>query len=280
MNGWTVAGLAPRSVRTYYGVLRAILNSAVAADLIARSPCRDIRMPPADRKRDIRFLTSEELDRLADAMPAEYRPMVFLAGVLGLRFSEVTGLRVGRVDLLRGTLEVAETIAEVRGHVLRADVKTNASRRTLPLPSFLTEELSAHFRARGLTGADPDALIFVADDGGPVRAANFRHRVWKEATRDADLEGLTFHHLRHTSVGFLIDAGAHLAVMQRRIGHSSIRTTLDVYGHVLPDTDQTVTDHLEGLFGSDDRSQPRPHDDVPDDGIADVIEIDRDRTGT
>ena len=242
--------LAPASVRTNYGVLRAVLNAAVAADLIARSPCRGIKLPAAGRTHPIRFLSPEELVRLADAMPAEYRPMVYLAGVLGLRWSEIAGLRVGRLDLMRRTLHVAETLSEVEGVVMAADVKSRAGRRTLELPSFVVAMLADHLAGRGLTGAEPDALVFASPDGGPLRPANFRSRVWGPAVRAAGFEGegLTFHHLRHSAVGLLIDANAALAVMQKRMGHASIRTTLDVYGHVLPATDHATTTHLEGLF--------------------------------
>ncbi len=146
--------LAPATVRTNYGVLRAILNAAVATDLIARSPCRGIKLPAAERRHPLRFLSPEELVRLAGAMPAEYRPMAYLAGVLGLRWSEVAGLRVGRIDLLRRTLLVAETVAEVDGVVMAADVKSRAGRRTLELPSFLVAMLADHLARRGLTAAD------------------------------------------------------------------------------------------------------------------------------
>jgi integrase len=261
---------APRSVHTYYGVLRAILNAAVNADLLGRSPCRGVRLPPPERRRAIRFLTELELRRLAAATPDPYRPMVYAAGVLGLRWSEVAGLRVGCLDLTRGTLEVAETIAEVNGYVLRADVKTASSRRTLPIPRFLAELLTEHLAARGLGDADTDALVFVAPDGGPLRAGNFRNRIWARATAASGLKGLTFHHLRHSAVGFLIDSGAHVAVIQKRMGHSSIRTTLDVYGHVLPDTDQTATDHLERLFGARTRRAV-----AADGALTPVIQLDQ-----
>lgn len=242
------ARLAPATVRTNYGVLSAVLNAAVEADLIGRSPCRGIKLPAAERRREVRFLTADELDRLAEAMPVEYRQVVYLAGVLGLRWSEVAGLRVGRVDLLRRKLEVSETVAEVDGLSMTADVKSPASRRVLDVPAFLADSLAEHLAERKLTGADADAFVFTAPEGGPLRPGNFRNRVWAPAVQAAGLEGLTFHHLRHSAVGFLIDANAHPAVMQRRIGHGSIRTTLDVYGHVLPSTDQAATQHLEQLF--------------------------------
>jgi integrase len=208
--------LQSATVRTVYGVLRAILNAAVAADLIVRSPCRAVRSPAARRPR-IRFLSADELDRLAAATPIEYRPMIYLGGVLGLRWSEVVGLRVGRLNFFRETLEVAEAMAEIAGETMRAEVKSPASRRTLAVPPFLVAMLSEHLKARGLSGADPDALVFVAPQGGPVHGANFRRRVWTPAIKRAGLDGLTFHGLRHTSVGLMIEVGAHIEAIKQRV---------------------------------------------------------------
>ncbi len=106
--------LQPRTVATNYGVFRACMKAAEEADLISRSPCRGVKLETLDRP-EIRFLEREELDRLAAAMPVDYRAMIYVAGVLGLRWSEVIGLRVGRIDFLRRSLTVAETIAEVNG---------------------------------------------------------------------------------------------------------------------------------------------------------------------
>ena len=111
--------MKPATVRTNYGVLRTILRSAVDADLIAQSPCRGVRLPAETKRR--RFLSADELTRLAEAMPAQYRAMVFLARVLGLRWSEVAGLRVGRICLTRRTLEIVETCAEVNGRISFAE---------------------------------------------------------------------------------------------------------------------------------------------------------------
>jgi integrase len=196
------------------------------------------------------ILTPEELDQLANAMPHHYQTMIYLTGVLGLRWSEVAGLRVGRLDLLRRKLTVAETLAEVRGHVHFADVKTKAARRTLDVPPFLAEMLAEHLAGRGVSGRDPHALVFVSATGAPLRATHFRKRVWAPAVTAARLDGqgLTFHHLRHSAVGFLIAVNAPPRVIQRRMGHSSIRVTFDVYGSVLPQVEESVTDSLSDLF--------------------------------
>ncbi|MFN2503902.1 MAG: tyrosine-type recombinase/integrase [Acidimicrobiales bacterium] len=94
------AKVAPATVRTNVGVLRAVLNAAVEADLISRSPVRRIKLetaPACHRP----TLTPEELEALADAVPGRYRALVLAAGVVGLRWSELVGLRIANVNLSR-----------------------------------------------------------------------------------------------------------------------------------------------------------------------------------
>lgn len=149
---------------------------------------------------------------------------------------------------MRRRLEIIETISEIEGKLIAADVKAPASRRGLNLPPFVANMLAKHLARRGISAADKDTLVFVAPEGGPLRSGNFRTRVWKPAVHAAGFDGFTFHHLRHTAVGYLVETKAHPAQIQRRIGHASIRTTFDVYGHVLDTTDQATTDDLEALF--------------------------------
>jgi integrase len=143
---------------------------------------------------------------------------------------------------------VTETCAEVEGRLLFADVKTSASRRTVAIPIFLVELLVEHLTL--VERREPSALVFTAPEGGPLRRSLFRQRVWLPAVERADLKGLTFHGLRHSAAGLMIELGAHPTIMQARLGHSSIRTTLDVYGHVLPAADEAVTSALDELFAS------------------------------
>jgi len=178
--------------------------------------------------------------------------MIYVAGVLGLRWSEVAGLRVGRLDLVARTLTVVETLAEVEGRLIFSDVKSPSSRRTISMPRFLATMLEDHLRQRGLPG--PDELVFVAPDGGPLHAGNFRNRVWAPAVRQAGLEGLTFHGLRHSAAGLLISLGAPDHLLQQRLGHSSSRVSRDIYGHVLPAVDESVVADIDEAFGRASRT--------------------------
>ena len=237
--------LQPTSVRTYYGVLRAMMNAAVEIDLIVRTPCRGIKLPKDDHDQP-RFLSMDELHQLADATPNEYRAMVYVAGILGLRFSEVAGLQVKRLDFLRRTMAITETIAEVEGRIIVAPTKTKASRRTLSVPAPLMDMLAAHLAETGRKA--PDDYVFTAPQGGPLRINHFRKRVWIPTTIRAGFDGLTFHGLRHSAAGLMIELGTHPRVIQKRMGHASIRTTFDIYGSVLPEVDQELTDGLGKLI--------------------------------
>lgn len=235
--------LAPSTVDAVYTVLHAALNAAVDAELIAVTPCRGIKLPPK-RPSEKKFLTPEEIDRLAAAMVPEYRPMIYIAAYLGLRWSEVAGLRVKRIDLLRRTMTVAETAAFVGGF---ADVKSKAGRRTIKMPDFLADMIAAHLAHRGLTAKDGDALLFVAQRGGRLYAANWHKRFWKTAVADSGL-AVNYHGLRHTSVGLMVATGTHPKVIQQRLGHSSWSTTMDVYGHVLESVDDGLDEKLQAMF--------------------------------
>jgi integrase len=165
--------VGPGTTRSIYGVLRAALN-AVNAELLARSPARGIKLPQTPRT-DVVTLRPEELHRLAAALPDRWGPMVYVAGACGLRFSEVAGLRVGRVDLAHHRLQVVETAPQVGGD--RAEPKTPAGRRTVPLPSLIAEVLDEHLGRYGLAG-EADAWVFSAPRGGRLHAANWHKRAW------------------------------------------------------------------------------------------------------
>jgi integrase len=237
--------LAPSTVRTNLAVLRAMLNAAVNADLLLASPVRGIRLPP-DRRTEKTFLAFDQLVALGDAVPSQYKAVIYLAGLMGLRWSEIAGLRVGRIDFMRRTIAITETLAEVEGVLMVADVKSRSSRRTLSMPRPMVDILAAHLATRA--PVQPNEYVFLGPQGGPLRRSTFRSRVWAPAVKEVGLVGLTFHGLRHTSAGLMREVQAHPQVIQQRLGHSSSRTTTDVYGWITPVGDEVVTRSLEALF--------------------------------
>ena len=136
-------GLAPATVQKAYQVLGKVMGAAVDAGMLAQSPCRRMPLPKVERE-EMRFLTPAQVAALAGAITPRYRALVLVGAYGGLRIGELAGLRRSRVDLLRGTVQVAEIVVEVRGILHVGPPKTRASRRTVGLPRFVVEELAAH----------------------------------------------------------------------------------------------------------------------------------------
>ncbi len=123
----------------------------------------------------------------------------------------------------------------------------------MPLP--IAEELAAHLKHDA--PHDPTDLIFKSPTGMPLRRKHFRRRVWLPAVKEAGFDDLTFHGLRHSAAGLMIEIGTHPRVIQKRLGHSSIRTTMDVYGRVLEDVDTEVVDGGLGVLLGGAPNSPR-----------------------
>ena len=170
----------------------------------------------------MRFLEPDELAQLAEAHPAFYRPLVFTAGYVGMRWGELAGLALDHVDLLR-TIRVERQLVEVGGAVHFGPPKTRAGIRTVTMPPTLDEILAEHFASPAVQSS---RLAFPGPEGAPLRRSNFR-RVWGKACSAAGLDGLVFHELRHTAAALAIAQGAHPIAIKERLGHSSITVTMD-----------------------------------------------------
>jgi integrase len=247
VGAWT-ARMAPRTVRRTYGTLRAVLNFAVETDRLVRTPCRGIKLPAVEAGAR-KPLNTVEIGRLAGAMSPDAAPMVWLGAVLGLRWGEVAGLRVGRIDLLRRTVTVSEQVTRGIGGVgIVCPPKSVAGLRTLTIPGPLVDVLSAHLSRRGLTGADPDAFLFPNSDGSPLDYSNWRRRVWLPAVASVGLRGVGFHDLRRANATAMVLDGVDVKTAQTRLGHADPRLTLAVYAQATNEGDRQAADRLGARF--------------------------------
>jgi integrase len=257
VNAWSSRS-APRTVSRQYDVVRAMLRSAVEADRLVRSPCRGIKLPAIPTP-ERHALANDELARLARAVGPTYEPMVWLGALLGLRWGECAGLRVGRIDFLNRRLAVVEQATRVaHGRIVFGPPKSDAGRRTLSLPVALVDVLAGHLAARGLSAADRTALVFVSPRGDVIDYGHWRQRVWLPACREAHVEGLTFHDLRRANATALVAAGVDLKTAQVRLGHSDPRLTLAVYAQATNDNDRKAAESVADRMM--DRPDPRTVD--------------------
>ena len=161
-----------------------------------------------------------------------------------MRWGELAALRVERVNVLRGTIDVVEALAEVGGHLPpRAD--QDEARRTISLPRFLGEMLGEHIDRF----PSVDGHVFSSAEGMALRRRNFYRRHYKPAVTRAGLDpDPRFHDLRHTCAALLIAKGAHAKEIVERLGHSTTRLTMDRYGHLLPSLDERLREGPEATY--------------------------------
>ena len=191
VNTWAATS-SPASVSRQYATLRAVFNYAVTTDMLRRSPCRGVNLPPVE-PRESPLVTAQDLEYLALHLPG-YEPFPYLGGVLGLRWAEVAGLRVRSVDFTKSTVTVEQQWTRGAGGVMVSQrPKTRAGRRTIASPDWLTDMLAHHLAERGVSQDDREADVFVGSDGQRLDYSNWRSRVWIPTTEAAGLGGLRFH---------------------------------------------------------------------------------------
>jgi len=248
-------GLAPATVHKIFRLFARVLDEAVEDGLITVSPCRRIKLPSIVRGE--RFaLEPEHVQAVADVVPDRYRALILTAAATGLRWGELVGLRVGRVDMLRREIDVAETLVEMaNGRFSFGPPKTVKSRSRVSFPAGLSAVLAAHldeYGPRTAHGAlDRDGLVFTSRNGGYLRRSNFRRNVWQPALAAVDLPATVhFHDVRHFTASLLIDAGASPLEVSEKLRHARPSVTLDVYSHKFRGADERTDAMLgDALFG-------------------------------
>lgn len=235
------SGFSPRSVRNHLAVLRAVLKTAVAFDLVDTNVAMKVTAPRHFRKEQ-RFLTPAEMKAVLDACPRAWSLLLALPMYAAARKGECLALRWSSVSIDRRQIAF---VRSMRGAVEHT-VKSSASHASV----VMAEELVPLFLERRERVADPiNGLVFSRsekplDDGTP-------NRVLTKACLKAGIEPCTFHQLRHSSIAALIATNAHPLVVSRFARHASVETTMDLYGHLLsPAGGDAVADLSQLISGS------------------------------
>jgi integrase len=221
--------LAAATVRSIHLVLFSVLEWAVKEELISRNPARGVPLPKKPPRSHV-YLSHPEVETLATAARGHGTLIRFLA-YTGLRWSEVSALTVGNLDLAARRATIERAYKDIKGKLTLGTPKKGES-RSVPFPAFLVPELEAF-----TDGRPDDELVFTAPRGGPIWLRNWRPRVFNPAVKAAAFggRGLTPHKLRHTAASLAIAAGADVYVVQTMLGHAKPSITLDTYGHLWPD---------------------------------------------
>lgn len=239
-----------KSLENQRGLLAGVLTRAVEKGYLPRNPVKGIRLPRGNEGEavEMRILTHEEYAEVEARMDEHYRPLLrFLAGT-GARWGEAVALPVADLDLKAGTVRIRRALKWSPDNKRKVGAtKTKKSNRTVALPKDLIPELRE--LCKGKKGTD---LVFQAKRGGPVLHRTFWSRYWLPAVSHLEPRP-RIHDLRHSHASWLLAAGVPIHIVSARLGHESIQTTVDTYGHLLPDAQLVAANAAELAF----RSAPR-----------------------
>jgi integrase len=244
-NGRMRTTTGPTQRAHAYSLLRTILNTAVADEVIPANPCRVRGAGSTRRARKIQAATLPELEAIVAGMPARYRLMVLLAAWCALRFGELAELR--RCDIIVKTATIRVRRGVIRGEDGRVvkDPKSEAGQRDVNIPPHLMPAVKAHLRDH--VEASRDALMFPAAAGGHMAPSSL-YTVYYPAREAAGRPDLRFHDLRHTGAVLAAATGATLAELMARLGHSTVSAAL-LYQHAAADRDKVIAAALSELAG-------------------------------
>ena len=219
------------------GVLSGILGDAVKGKRIVTNPAKGAENLPRKIARRHVYLTADDVMRLADASGA-HRVLVLILAFCGLRWGEAIGLRVRDVEFLRRRLAVSENAVQIGArHVVGP----------------------ANHRGFGhQVGKAPGDLLFPARDGGYLKRPKSDTGWFQAAVKKAKVQAITPHGLRHTAASLAVSAGVNILALQRMLGHTSAKMTLDQYSDLFDDDLDAVAASLHAKYSPGSVSKACP----------------------
>ncbi|MEE1818293.1 site-specific integrase [Streptomyces sp. SP18ES09] len=239
-------------------VLRTSLTAACREELVSRNVATLVEPPTVAARELSPWSLDETLDFLAAARKDPLYAAFVLAIALGFRRGEVVGLRWENVDLDKREIRVRTQRQRVAGEVYEDDPKGRRRKQTLPLPAICVAPLrwqrlkQAAARERAGEKWTETGYVFTTRTGQPIEPRNL-YRSFTRVAKNADLRVVRLHDARHGTATLLTAAGVPPRVVMEILGHSQIAVTMNVYTHVVQDTQREAVSHMDRLL----RSRPR-----------------------
>ncbi|MCI3226880.1 site-specific integrase [Streptomyces sp. NP-1717] len=244
----TTAATAKESHR----VLRTALTAACREELVSRNVASLVEPPRAKSRELSPWSLDETLDFLAAARKDPLYAAFVLAVAMGLRRGEIVGLRWGDIDLEKRVLHVRQQTQRRRG-VLYNDDPKGRRRRAVPLPAMCIAPLRWHrmrqaaAKLRAGESWDDGGYVFTTRNGRSVEPRNV-YRSFTRVAGSAGIRVVRLHDARHGCATLLTAAGVAPRVVMEILGHSQISITMDVYTHVVQDTQREAISHMDRLL--------------------------------
>ncbi|MGA6873054.1 tyrosine-type recombinase/integrase [Streptomyces pratensis] len=246
VSKYNLSGTYPNRVARY---VRGVFRLAVIDRVIPVSPFEQIPAPAMDETAVQPPDIAEVRQLLAAATIDRWRAMLEVTALTGLRSGEIRGLRLARVDFLRRTMLVDQQLVYEKGKGLYFDeLKTGAGLRTLPLNRRVVDVLAAYIERHPVPQSGPGAgLIFTMPAAGLIGESTIDYAL-KSICKRAGVEPRHWHELRHHYASVLIAGGENPKVVQKRLGHKDVMTTLRTYSHLFAEAEERTRDVLDAAW--------------------------------
>jgi integrase len=250
------SGLSPSTVRRIRAVLAQCLDQAIRWELVHRNVGTLSRSPKMVRHEG-RTLTPDQARHLLESLRGHRNEALYaLMLSTGLRRGEALGLRWSDFDRETGVLRVSRQLKREGARLVTTDTKTSLSRRAVNLPEPMMKALLSHEdrqrQERDHLGQSwvNSGYIFTSSIGTPIDPRNL-YREFQSLCRNAGLGDWHPHELRHSAASLMLAQGVKIQVVSQVLGHSSIRMTADVYGHILDPDRKEAADAMGSVLWDD-----------------------------
>jgi integrase len=247
------AGRGPTTIRRIHATLRSALTFARRARLVPYNAATDVALPSASPAK-VRPWEPAELAAFLDHTSEHRLGALFeVMAFTGLRRGEACALRWSDIDLEHGVIIVRSQLVEVGGRAVEGKPKTRSGEdRRVDIGQRTIGALMAHRlvqdaeRATWGAGYRDDGRVFAREDGSDLVPSQVT-KIFARLTGSAGLRPVRLHDLRHGAASLMLAGGADIAVVSKRMGHSSIRVTVDTYSHLLSGVGRQAADAAEAL---------------------------------
>ena len=242
-KGETIDGefLSGKTIANAHGLFSAILSLQVQRGALDINVAKGVKLPAAQKTKAPVFLTPIQRHALIVSTRKDFRPLIRLLLATGMRWSEATALQWQDFSFSADIVKVSVTKAwkKQRGGYVIGPPKTPKSVRQIPIPTSLALELE-----EASHGFAPTEFAFQGPNGR-LKDAWFRTHIWDPALEAAKIyPAPRIHDLRHTYASMLLAEGVPIHFVQSMLGHESIQTTVNVYGHLTPGADKATVEAI------------------------------------
>ncbi len=249
------AGLSASTVHRVRALISQCLDQGVRWGEVPTNVAR-LSRPPKMVRAEGRTLTREQAQQLLETLKGYRQESLYLLMLsTGMRRGEALGLKWEDLNLENGVVRIKRNLKREGGRIVTADTKTLKSRRAVNVPTPVLEALQKNRDLQEVEKADlgdawvDSGFIFTTSIGTPIDPRNL-YREFSQICEKAGLGHWHPHELRHSAASLMLASGVKLQVVSEVLGHSSIRMTADVYGHILdPDRQHAASAMSEVLWG-------------------------------